>query len=109
MDITISEMTQKDLEVLSPILSSQFDEFWTPTILASEFNSSHSHLLVAKHGDIIVGFGGIKVVLEEAEIMNLVTSKESRKQGVGSKLLKALISLSHSLSCDVIFFGSTRI
>ena len=74
MEISISNMTFADLENLKNFLQSDFDEFWSYDILLSELSSSNSRYIVAKNKDnTIVGFAGIKIILDEAELMNIVT------------------------------------
>lgn len=92
MDTKIEKMNLKDLESIKDILSSEFDDFWNYLILKEELESINSNYIVAKLDSEIVGFAGIKIVLDEADIMNIVTKKSFRNQGVGSLLLENLIS-----------------
>ena len=83
MEISISNMTFADLENLKNFLQSDFDEFWSYDILLSELSSSNSRYIVAKNKDnTIVGFAGIKIILDEAELMNIVTRKDMRHCGI---------------------------
>jgi len=45
---------------------------------------------------------GIKIVLDEADIMNIVTKKTYRSNGVGTLLLKSIISLCSNLDVKKI-------
>lgn len=94
MEINISNMTFADLENLKDFLQSDFDEFWSYDILLSELSSSNSRYSVAKNKDnTIVGFAGIKIILDEAELMNIVTKKNMRHMGIASSMLNYLFSL----------------
>ena len=106
MDIKIEKMTLNDLENIKNILISDFDDFWNYNILKDELESENSIYIVAKSNKEIIGFAGIKILLDEADIMNIVTKKCYRNQGIGTLLLKNLISISknlnlHSLSLEV--------
>lgn len=106
MDIKIEKMTLNDLENIQNILISDFDDFWNYNILKDELESKNSHYIVAKSNNEIIGFAGIKILLDEADIMNIVTKKCYRNQGIGTLLLTNLISISknlnlHSLSLEV--------
>lgn len=106
MDIKIEKMTLNDLENIQNILISDFDDFWNYNILKDELESENSIYIVAKSNKEIIGFAGIKILLDEADIMNIVTKKCYRNQGIGTLLLKNLISISknlnlHSLSLEV--------
>ena len=106
MDIKIDKMTVKDLESIKDILISAFDDFWNYNILKDELKSENSKYIIAKSNNKIVGFAGIKILFDEADIMNIVVKKDYRNKGIGSILLENLVSLSEkfclsSLSLEV--------
>ena len=92
--IKISKMSLEDFELIKSTLITKFDDFWNSETLENELKSKNSYYIVAKINDDIVGFAGIKVVLDEADIMNIVTKKDMRNLGIGSALFKALIDYS---------------
>ena len=90
----IEMMSLNDLETIKDILQTEFDEFWTYEILQQELLSNNSKYIVAKSLDnIIVGFAGIKIILDTAELMNIVTKKSFRANGIGKLMLKYLINM----------------
>ncbi len=93
-NIEISKMTISDFEEISSTLLKDFDDFWQPSTLEKELQNENSYYIVARHLSEIVGFAGIKAVLDEADIMNIVTKKSKRNLGIGSCLLKNLIDIS---------------
>lgn len=93
-DITISLMTQEDLLYLEKNLITEFDDFWSYSILKQEFFSENTTYIVAKQGNTIIGFAGILTIIDEANIMNIVTKKDKRNLKVGSLLLENLIKIS---------------
>ena len=106
MDIKIEKMSLRDLENIKEILTIEFDDFWNYNILKEELNSSNSYYIVAKSENEleneIVGFAGMKVVIGQSDIMNIVTKKAYRNQGIGTILLKNLILLSKNLQLSSI-------
>ena len=92
--ITITAMTDTDLDQISTTLTSDFDDFWNSDLLKNELQAENSSYLVAKWNENIIGFAGIKILIEEANIMNLVVKKDFRNQGIAGLLLKNLIHLS---------------
>lgn len=98
MNIKITPMTLTDVNTIKNNLISDFDNFWTYQILKEELESENSSYLIARMDDEIIGFAGIKVVLDEADIMNIVIKKNYRNQGVGTLLLENLISLAKRLN-----------
>lgn len=47
--------------------------------------------------DSVVGFGGIMVVADEAELLNIAVSDSYRKQGIATKLLDRLLTAAKML------------
>ena len=103
MSIHIKEMTITDLEEIKDILYSDFDDFWTYSILKEEIESKNSYFVVGKNdSNEIVGFAGIKVIVDEADIMNIVTRRSFRQMGVASSLLEYLIDYAKSINLKKI-------
>lgn len=98
MQIKISKMNIDDLNKISPVLLTEFDDFWNYNIFKSELENENSKYIVAKNNDEIVGFAGIWISIDEAHITNIVTKKGLRKNGIGSTLLEELINLSKNLN-----------
>ena len=95
MDFKISKMSIEDLKSIKNILASDFDNFWSFDVLEEELECKNSYVIVAKNSENnIVGFAGLKVILDEADIMNIVVKKTFRHNGIGSILLEKLISYS---------------
>ena len=91
-NLEIKKMNLNDLDSIKDILISDFDDFWNYNVLKDELQSDNSTYLVAKINSNIVGFAGIKVVLDEADIMNVIVKKNFRNQGIGALLLDNIIS-----------------
>ena len=91
-NVEISKMNLDDFNDIKNILISDFDDFWKIDTFEEELKNNNSYYLVGKINNEIVGFAGIKIVLDEADIMNVVTRKTYRNQGIGSIILEKLIS-----------------
>lgn len=98
MQIKINKMNIDDLNKISPVLLTEFDDFWNYNIFKSELENENSKYVVAKNNDEIVGFAGIWISIDEAHVTNIVTKKDLRKNGIGSTLLEELINLSKNLN-----------
>lgn len=96
-NIEISNMTISDFETISPIYNSDFDEFWSTDILKSELDNKNSFYIVAKYNTELVGFAGLWKSVDDVHITNIVVKKNFRKKGIGTLLLKKLISLTKQL------------
>ena len=104
MDFKIDKMSLEDLISIKDILTTEFDDFWNYEILKSELESNNSYFFVAKNiSGEIVGFAGIKVILDEANIMNIVVKKDFRNCGIGAILLKNIIKKARELEIKKIY------
>ena len=105
-NINITQMTLEDFYAIEYIFSSDFDAFWSANILKEELQANSSKFLVAKYKDEVVGFAGFKILVDEADIMNIAVKQSYRCYGIGSLLLSSLIDLFssfhlHSLNLEV--------
>lgn len=102
MNLEIYNMTISDLNLISESLSDNFDDFWTYNIFKSELENPNSTYIVAKEDNEIVGFAGIWKAYDDIHITNIVTRKDKRNLGIGSKLLENLILLARKTNLDSI-------
>ena len=102
-NIIVSKMELKDLDEIKDTLVTDFDNFWNYNILKEEFNSSMSNYLIAKLDNKIVGFSGIKIILAEAELMNIVVKKDCRHNGIASCMLENIIFFCKSNKINVLY------
>jgi len=92
-DIQISYMTKKDVDLIKQNMQSEFDEFWTPSILENEILNPDSTYIVAKNSEEIIGFAGLWDDTYNMHITNIAVKKIYRHKGIGKKLLKKLIQI----------------
>ena len=103
MNIEIKEMQEIDLEKIKDVLETEFDDFWNYNILKEELEAENSRYIVATIKDEIVGFAGIKIAYDQADIMNIVIKKNFRRKGVGMLLLNNLIAICEATKITSIF------
>jgi len=48
-------------------------------------------LLVASDVDVVIGFAWLRMLVDEAHVMNIVVKSRARRAGVGEKLMHALV------------------
>ena len=94
-------MSLDDLNKIASNLNN-FDDFWTFGIFKEELINPKCHYIVAIQDEDILGFGGISVVLDEANINNIAVRVDKRDIKIGSKILQNLIDISKSLNCSFI-------
>ena len=92
-------MTISDLDEIKDILITDFDNFWKYEIFKEELVNTNSKYLVLRYQSEIISFGGIKIILDEANLMDIVTKKNMRHQGFAKILLNELIKLAKENKC----------
>ena len=79
MDLKIKKMNLEDLNSIQNILFKDFDNFWTYSTFEQELKCDNSYFIIVRNeNDEIVGFAGLKVIVDEADIMNIVVKKSYR-------------------------------
>lgn len=102
MNLEIYNMTISDLNLISDTLSDNFDEFWNYNVFKSELENPNSTYIVIKSNDEILGFAGIWKAYDDVHITNIVTRKDIRNQGIGSKLLEELINIAKKTGLETL-------
>lgn len=100
--IEIQEMKLSDLDEIKETLSENFDDLWSYTVFKSELSNICSKYVVARQYNHIIGFAGMQIVLDEANIMNIVTKIENRKLGVATLMLQELFKIAKQANVKLI-------
>lgn len=85
-------MTEDDLDAMEAIEAAVSEEPWTRSLFAGELelHPAERHWLVAVGPAGLVGFGGMRYVVEDAHLMNVAVAPESARLGIGKRLVVAL-------------------
>ena len=79
-EIEISVMNMSDLNEIKDILETEFDDFWNYEVFKSEIENPNSVYFVTKFKDEIIGFVGVLLIIDTAEITNIVIKKSFRRK-----------------------------
>ena len=101
-NLEFSKMTLDDFNKIKDSLTTEFDDFWNSTTLKNELSSPTSYYLVAKLNNEIVGLAGIKIILDNADIMNVVTKKSKRNAGIATRILTELIYIAKEKNINLL-------
>ena len=95
--IVVDRMSGDDLAAVQEIERESFTTPWPPHAYRAELEANRmAHYIVARHGDRIVGFAGVWLMVDEAHITTFAVRKTWRRQGVGERLLIALLALAEA-------------
>ena len=87
-EIKIEKMNLDHFNEIKKVLISEFDDFWNENLLKEELENENSKYIVAIKNNEIVGFAGVKYNFDNCvEVMNIVTRKNKRRNGIGKILI----------------------
>lgn len=98
-NLKLTKMELSDLDEIRENLYCDFDDFWNYQIFKEELVNTNSSYLVLRYNNNIVAYGGIKIILDEAELMNIVTKKNNRNSGNAKLILNELIKIAKDSNC----------
>jgi len=102
----IRRMKKEDILQLAELEKLCFSDPWSISAFEYELKNPLSVWLVAAEGDQVAGYVGSQTVIDESDMMNIAVAPAYRRQGIGEKLIDALILQltergSHSLTLEV--------
>jgi len=95
--LTIKRMAAADLDEVMELEREAFTSPWTRGMYVHEIEKWEGCYLVARSDGILVGYGGVLLILDEAHVMTLAVRDECRRRGLGTRLLLELIRLSEGI------------
>ncbi len=100
----IREWKYEDILKLSEMEKECFPkEPWSYKMLVSSFEEDSFHGVLAEEEGEILGYGGITVAADIADIANLAVSGYFRNSGIGTAILKELISYAEEKGAKKVF------
>lgn len=104
--MTIVTMEKCHVSQIAALEKQFFSAPWDENSIASELDNELSYWLAALDGDMVAGYVGSQTVLGESDMMNLAVHPDYQRQGIGEKLVLALIEVlkekgSHCLTLEV--------
>lgn len=92
-DIEIYPLEDKFIDGMLTISLLSFPITWSKDSFEKELDNKFARYVVATKGDIVVGYGGMWIIVDEAHITNIAVHPEFRGNGIGSVIVEALIEI----------------
>lgn len=94
MNIIVRKMEEEDLDRIMEIEQDAFTTPWTRESFILEITKNQlARYIVAEIDNIVVGYGGIWLIIDEGHITNIAVDRDYRKMGAGKSLVEGLIHL----------------
>lgn len=96
--IAVEAMRLSDIPAAHEIERLSFSTPWPAYAFEQELTANRlARYVVARAGSTVVGFGGVWLMVDEAHVTTIGVHPDWRRQGVGRRLLVALIDLAGEL------------
>ncbi|HLS07364.1 MAG TPA: ribosomal protein S18-alanine N-acetyltransferase [Bacillota bacterium] len=91
-DVLIRKMEQADLKTVLKIEQASFSAPWPKKIFAHELNNNnYAHYFVLIFKEQIVGFAGLWIVMDDAQVTNIAIDPDFRRRQFGEKLFNYIL------------------
>ena len=95
--LTIRQWDKKDLEAVLALEEAAFSHPWQRSAFSEELGNPLAIYLVLEHQGVLAAYGGFWLVLDEAQVTNVAVHPDYQGQGMGRKLLTALMDKAAAL------------
>lgn len=101
--IVIRTMSERDSSAVWELEKKCFSVPWSEESIRAMFSEEGYWNLTARDDGSLVGYIGMKAVLDEADITNVAVDPDRRRQGIGKMLLRGLLAKAGELGIRRIF------
>lgn len=98
----IRKASNKDINLLSRLEKECFVDSWNSTMIKSSMENI-GEFYIAEINDIVVGYYCVMNLDTECELLRICISKQYRKKGLGTQLMKKFVSYSQTRGWQKIF------
>ncbi|MBR1482241.1 MAG: ribosomal protein S18-alanine N-acetyltransferase [Ruminococcus sp.] len=92
MTMRIEPMTAAALDAVAALEAACFAHPWSRQSLADALDNENALFLVAVADGAVIGYAGMEVILDEGYIFNVAVDARFRRRGVGSALLREIVT-----------------
>ncbi|URZ07920.1 ribosomal protein S18-alanine N-acetyltransferase [Clostridium felsineum] len=92
-NLTVHPLKKEDIDSIIAIENLCFPTPWTKESMEGELNNKFAKYLVIKKDNVVIGYGGLWLIIDEGHITNIAVHPEFRGIGIGNIIVKELIKL----------------
>ncbi|WP_166246353.1 ribosomal protein S18-alanine N-acetyltransferase [Paenibacillus turpanensis] len=91
LDVTFRAMRLGDIDEVCAIEQEAFTSPWSPSAFYNELTQNHfARYIVMEMGSMLIGYGGLWTIMDEAHITNIAVRDGFRGRKLGDRLLDEL-------------------
>lgn len=100
--LLLRPMRESDLDAVMAIEVRAYPFPWTRGIFRDCLRAGYSMWVHERAGEVL-GYGVLSVAAEEAHVLNLCTAPGSERQGLGARMLRALLRIARGQRAQRVF------
>lgn len=93
IDFEICCFEEKYIDQILNIENISFSDPWSKDSMEKELNNNFARYVVVKNQDLVVGYGGMWLILDEGHITNIAVHPDYRGISIGNEIVTALINI----------------
>ncbi len=90
MQVIIDYLNESQLDEVASLEERAFSQPWSRAAFKDAMESDNYEYITAVCDGVVVGYAGMQLVLDEAEITNIAVAESARNRGIAGKLLEVL-------------------
>jgi ribosomal-protein-alanine N-acetyltransferase len=99
--VVIDDMTLDDIDAVQEVERSSFPVPWPANAFRHELTQNrNARYVVARSGDVIVGYAGLWLMVDEAHITTFAVHPDHRRQRIGERLLQRLFEVAAVMNAE---------
>ena len=75
---------------------------WSAAMIKAELANPFAYYIAAVEDGVIIGYGGMRVMFETADITNVACAPEYRRRGVGRAIMEEMICRAKELGVEIL-------
>ena len=102
MQINFRKMTPEDASAVEVVEKSCFDMPWSRQSFWQEASNDKAYYLLALDGERVIGYVGVWILFDEAQITNVAITPEYQNKGIGRLMMKEIIKISQERKANAM-------
>jgi len=99
--VKLRKMKKNDIDGVMVVEKMSFSTPWSRDAFVKEVTENNlARYMVAEIDDTIVGYGGVRLILDEGHITNIAVHKNYRGYGIGHILVDGLVDVCKRLNIE---------
>ena len=102
-EITVRRATAEDVDALLQMENECFTDPWDRRTFEGLISNPAVYFIIAENSGVPIAFGGMTVIIDECEILNVAVRPEMRQKGIGRLMVNEILDVCRNLDVVTVF------